>query len=195
MGTSTSWIAAHGATLDELASRLDLERSSDSSSGDAIAYEAVILANGWIIFVHRMVENGVVAQPKLLADLSREWRVVGCDEESHVMYSAASEWLDGRETWAAFHSSEEAADHFELRGAPPPESNGVRDEFLAKHAAASAAGENVDYVYEIPLVLAHRAVGFRVDVIENDDLDFVALKARSRPASPSGRSKPWWKVW
>jgi hypothetical protein len=45
----------------------------------------------------RLEGDGVVAARVPLEVLSRTWRVIGCDEESHVMYSASSEWQRGRE--------------------------------------------------------------------------------------------------
>src|SRR5262245_61768703 len=157
MGTSTSWIAVQGADLGEVARELGLLPLGNGAPAPGIEvapYEAAALKSGWILFVKRLGGNGVVAESAPLEALSRVWRVVGCDEESHVMYSASCEWRYGREVWAVVHSSESAADHLDVRGEPPAGWLTIRDDFISKHADAEAEGENVDYVYEIPLVIA-----------------------------------------
>jgi hypothetical protein len=193
MGTSTSWIAVAGADLEKVAQQLGLaplpDRAQTPAMPDAL-YEAAVLESGWILLVKRLENNGVVAEPAPLAALSHGWRVIGCDEESHVMYSASSEWRKGREAWAIVHASERAADHLDVRGEPPPEWATIRDELRNEQATAEEEGSNVDYVYEIPLVVAERVVGYRTDSEDSDDLRFVALGRRL------GRSqKPWWKLW
>jgi hypothetical protein len=190
MGSSTSWVAVHGATIEELAERLQLTETTEQPARDAISYEVGALSNGWVILLFRMRDNGVVADTQLLEELSRTWRVFGCDEETHVMYSAASEWRDGREVWAVIHRSDEAPDHVDVRGTLPADAIAVKDEYVAKHAAATAAGDNVDHVYEIAVALGRRVVGYSLDGPENDDLALVTLKSRP-PRSET--KKPWWK--
>jgi hypothetical protein len=130
-----------------------------------------------------MEGDGVVADHGLLEKLSSARRAVGCDEESHVMYSASSEWAEGREVWAVIHNSELADDHLVARGNPPPTWTAVRDAWMAKDAEA----EKVDFLYEVPLELAKLVVGYRLESEDDDVLEFVTLVAAS--------SKPWWRFW
>jgi hypothetical protein len=189
MGTSTSWIAVEGANLEQLARDLRLAPAPSDFVEDPAksSYQAAVLPSGWVLLVHRMEGDGVVAEHALLKKLSSARRVVGCDEESHVMYSASSEWREGREVWAVIHSSEQAADHLAVRGDLPPAWTGVKDEWTAKHAEAARAGEGVDYVYEVPLEVAKLVVGYRMESEDDDELEFVTLVAAS--------SKPWWRFW
>jgi hypothetical protein len=188
MGTSTSWIAIEGSTVEQVAWALRLTPSSDATNdtGDS-GYLAAMLPAGWVLVVRRMESNGVVADRELLKELSSGRRVVGCDEESHVMYSASSEWRDGREVWVVIHSSEDAADHLEMRGDLPSGWAGAKDELIAMQAEAVKAQDSVDYVYEVPLSIAKLVVGYRSESDDDDDLEFVTLVPTS--------SKPWWKFW
>ena len=104
------------------------------------------------------------------------------------MYSASCEWREGREAWAVVHSSEEAIDHLAVRGDPPEGWRVVQDEHLEKQAR-ELSGE-VDYLYEVPLVIAQRVVGYRLDADEVSP-DFVTLGSISRGPT----SRPWWKIW
>ena len=89
--------------------------------------------------------------------------------------------------WALVHESDRAADHLDVRGVPPDGWTGVRDDCLRKQ---SAAGSDVDYVYEIPPAVAQRVVGYRLETDDDDDLTFVPLGSAA-----SGTPKPWWKLW
>ncbi|HEY6909327.1 MAG TPA: hypothetical protein VI356_08160 [Myxococcales bacterium] len=189
MGTATSWIAIQGASLEEIERELDVVPvrgdAGKIAHGD-IACEAAVLAGGWVLVVEPMKRNGNVADARRLARLSRNRRLVACDEESHVMYSGASEWRDGSEVWAVVHASEEASDDLEVRGTPIDGWERIRDELVA----AQAQDGEVDYIYEIPLVIAQRVVGFRTGE-DGLDAEFVALTRRGQRAS----GKPWWKFW
>jgi hypothetical protein len=197
MGTSTSWIAVEGASLDQVTRELGLSLASSDSAGPTGdgGYEVAVLPTGWVLLVRRMERNGVVADPVVLRNLSRLWRVVGCDEETHVMHSASSEWRKGGEVWALVHSSEEAAAHLGVRGEPPADWQKTRDKFLAKHAAAEAAKKNVDYVFEIPLVVADLVVGYRLDSDEAEGLEFVSFVPVPPPQQTPPSAKPWWRFW
>jgi hypothetical protein len=188
MGTGTSWIAVEGTTLEQLARELGLAPVTDRSAHrDESSFRVAMLPNGWALLVRPMEGDGVVAERELLKKLSSGRGVVGCDEESHVMYSASSEWRDGSEVWAEIHSSAQAPDHLDTRGELPPEGAAVKAAWIAKHAEAVRAGEGVDYVYEVPLELAKLVVGYRLESEDDDELELVTLVA----ASP----KPWWRFW
>src|SRR5262249_35813059 len=157
------------ASIDDVAQELGLSRAPSDSS--KVAFWAASFGPEWVLLQQRMVRNGVVAEPTELEQLGRKWRVVGCDEESHVMYSASSEWRDGREVWAVVHKSEEAIEHLDVRGSPSQGWTAVRDEHLDQQT-----GDNeVDHVYEIPLVLAQRVVGYRLETEADDNLELVPL--------------------
>ncbi len=197
MGTSTSWIAVEGATLEQVARDLHLTPASadpTEAPGEDNEYQAAMLPTGWVLLVCRMKRNGVVADPEVLKELSSSHRIVGCDEESHVMYSASCEWRAGRELWSVIHSSEEAATHLAARGDLPTGWPATRDEGMAVQAEAVKAGEDVDYVYEIPLAVAKQVVGYRLESDDDDDLEYVTLVAASPQTAPR-QSKPWWRFW
>lgn len=190
MGTSTSWVAVQGATIEQVARNLGLAPApSDYVYNDSErCYTASVFGSGWVLLMFRLEDDGVVAERALLQKLSRDHRVVGCDEESHVMYSASSEWREGREVWAVIHDPEQALDHLVTRGDLPPGWTGVRDEWTAKHVEAAKTEVGVDYLYEIPLEVAKLVVGYRLDYDDDDD-------GQESVTLVSAPSKPWWKFW
>lgn len=146
MGDSTSWIAVEGESVDAVAKAL-------GAPWEAWAIEGRILA------CRRMEDSGIVARTNLLAELPRTWSFVAGDLESHVMYSAACEWRDGREIWAVVHNGQEGVDHLVVRGVPPLGWEKTRDKLLAK--GKKRAG--VDYAYDVPPEVGKLVVGFRID--------------------------------
>ena len=187
MGTSTSWIAVQASSFDEVAQALSLVRVESVPAGNPrdVHYEVFRFDRIWLLLVTRMRGNGIVAAPEPLATLSRISRVVACDEESHVMYSAAAEWREGRERWAIVHASEEGPEHLEVRGDAPAGWETTRDEMIVKQQAE----EGVDYVYEVPLLMAKRVVGYRMETEDDDRLEPVAVTRRA------GAGRSWWKLW
>lgn len=186
MGTSTSWIAIEGMNLEQLGDALGLAPAPTdwTNDGTELPHVAAMLPTGWVLLVRRLERDGLVADRELLAQLSRSSRVVGCDEESHVMYSACSEWRDGREVWAVIHAADEAQDHLATRGDLPAGWTAARDESLTSQARS---GQDVDYIFEIPLAVAKLVVGYRLESDDDDALDYVTLLRRP--------PKPWWRFW
>lgn len=178
-----------GATLEEVARELRLTPAPPDWTEDrgGSSYQATRLAGGWVLLVRRMEGAGIVAESEMLAKLSRGRRVVACDEDSRVMYSAASEWVEGRERWALIHSSEQADDHLAARGDLPGGWTAKRDQSLAEQARAAEGEEAVDRAYEVPLEVARLVVGYRIESEDSDELELVTLLTRS--------SKPWWRFW
>jgi hypothetical protein len=210
MGTSTQWLAVEGATIDDVARHMGLV-TVEAARAPQDAWEAfTVPKTGWVVFMQAMQHSGLVYEPAVLTDLSRRFRVVACDEEDHVMYSAACEWQDGRERWAVVHDWQEGAKHLEIRGEPPDGWQAVRDDILAQQAKADAQKEDVDLVYDIPLVIAQKIVGYRLLADENGDIGKLVtlasatstsapiaskpLASKQAASNPVAR-KPWWKLW
>jgi hypothetical protein len=102
------------------------------------------------------------------------------------MYSAASEWREGLETWSVVHSSEDGPEHLAVAGEPPEGWTTIRDDFLAQQRSQARA--EVDCVYEVPLALAERVVGYRSESEATQALDYVTLIA---DPGRSSRRRVW----
>jgi len=79
---------------------------------------------------------------------------------------------DGRELWSVSHIND--PDHaLDVTGEPPAEFEEIR----RKYEKQQAEDDDVDWLQEIPLELARRLSGYRVD---EDPIDFIAL---ARPSA------------
>lgn len=189
MGTSTSWFALQGATVEQVAARLTLERAGTEET-EGPCFEVGQLTNGWVLVMHRFEENGLVAAPKLLEELSREWRTVACDEESHVGLSASGEWQDGARVWTLVHDNEAGDRPLMQEGEAPAE---VR----ALLSAAATRGDDDGDTYELPLEAARSIVGYGLEHPDSRDVELALYVGPRRvPAAARGAApKPWWRFW
>jgi hypothetical protein len=82
------------------------------------------------------------------------------------MYSAARFHEDGNDVWSVSHSSWEGRDNLEISGTPPTQLASIRDEQFAKQRkqdSITKSGMSIDYVWDIPVMLAEAICGHRHD--------------------------------
>jgi hypothetical protein len=210
VGFSVTWVALRGMTADEACSAMGFERTGEISreplSEDLAGAE---LPNG----VYLMLASG--DGPFMGLSENYDSGPALANEAIHFMcYDTAMITrigcvADGQRRWCITRS--EPGEPFELEGAIPAEYHRL----LAKAKEEQAkAGDEVDYLYDVPADLGLHITGFRHDRFE-DDLHFEVLHALpSSPYAPrtySGRQssgrrsaataarassgKPWWKFW
>jgi len=110
--------------------------------------------------------------------------VVICDVEEHVMFVSASAFTNGSLTWRIVHDAQESQDHLTVTGSPPESFAQIREEELAR----ADSDREVDFVFEIPIRVAQKVVGFRHD--GSAEPQFSILRdAHDKPG------KPRWKFW
>jgi hypothetical protein len=188
-------MALEGATMERIVERLKLE-PSDPDSYEAVkaerpCFELGDLNNGWLLLMHRMKDDGVVLAPEQQLELSREWRVVACDEESHAGFSASGEWRDGKRVWTLVHEHD-ADNALQVLGEPPAEVSAL---LRAQRPAEVEEDEDND-AYEVPLKAARLLVGYGVGHADSADIElrFYVGPQKAQAAAPPPH-KPWWRFW
>jgi hypothetical protein len=129
---------------------------------------------------------------RILALVSAKTDAVACSIEEHVMVSLACQWSGGAEVWSATHDAQRSIEHLEVTGRLPDFADEVRSQLLAQQAEETGADVQVDFVFEVPLELARRIVGFKHDE-EGDPARFEVLE--TRPGSQLISRKAWWRLW
>ena len=105
------------------------------------------------------------------------------------MASSTEFWEAGHLAWRVEHEGEHGTPHLHVEGTPPSTLEAIRETYLRKQAQEIDGPMKVDWVFEVPLVLAHGIVGFKHDEDEPDH-DFEELRVSEAP-----RSAPRWKCW
>jgi len=188
MGYSISWLAAHAPTeiaLSALALR-STGRQCELPGESPIVGAA--LSSGWYVIIADRCDHLLIAEP-IVQPASTKVDLVVCSIEEHVMCCAASSWSQGRRIWSVSHDAQQAADHLETKGQLPPFFDSVRDGAL-REQASKGESEGVDFVFDVPIEMAQRMVGFRHDA-EGEPTRFDVLE----PVSGSALGRPWWKIW
>jgi hypothetical protein len=153
-------------------------------------FVGALLSTGWYLVVADRCDDALVGDA-ITQSLSTNADVVACSIEEHVMFSAASFWSAGRRIWSVSHDAQKAADNLESSGELPAFFADVRETLFAQQAREDAGAAEVDFAFEVPLVLACRVAGFKHDDGEPERFDVLEPISGSRLI----RAKPWWNVW
>lgn len=160
MGHALSWLAVKGRSSDEIHRLLGYRSTRSNSGSGRRSLVTSRSAEGWDLILAPACDHKIVRKP-LLEQLSQGCGLIACTVEEHVMLSKASCWKDGRQLWSVKHQGEEGLRNLEARGVLPPAYEGIRDRFIAMQEDDDAP--EVDYLFEIPLVLARSITGFKHD--------------------------------
>lgn len=170
MGFSVSWLAVRDAHAQSTLSQLGLEETRSREFVPESPVSAVTLETGWyVIFFND--PSPPALQPEVLRRLSELSVVVTCQVEEHSMVSTAAEWQDGKEVWYVMHDAEDGPTSLDSVGQLPTSFESVRNAQLDIGSSA-----NVDYMFDVPVILAQKITGFRHDdLLESEEGRFVVL--------------------
>lgn len=190
MGYSLAWLAVRGLTYHVALERqglLPTEQTADYGDHDV---SALADAGEWSIVVARGCDHRIISA-KNLAALSLNCEVVACSVEEHAMFSSSELWLNGVRQWRVEHDAQQSIEHLATDGSMPEDFPATSRQFAEQQAAENGDKAEVDWYFEIPLVLARTRVGFKHDEGAGFDTDgkFQVL------SDPMSSKKRWWQFW
>jgi hypothetical protein len=184
MGYSVWWLAVSGKTPDAVLDELGLARGEETDWFYGRPLVAGTLPTGWF-FVYLNREAPVwYYEPQILA-LSAGCRVLTCEAEEHAMASSATEYAEGRKLWHVKH--DEPGD-LTADGDLPPEYAAIAESFSKQQEEADREGEEVDYLFDVPVELSRALTGFRHDSSPPRGTVFHVLEAVRPPWSKPPRT-------
>ena len=74
------------------------------------------------------------------------------------MVSVAAEWQAGKELWYVMHDSEDGMTSLDSTGQTPAALAGLHGAALAEQVS-----DDVDYMFDVPILLAQHVTGYRHD--------------------------------
>ena len=185
MGYSIAWVAIRGTTLDKALIAAGLSGTSTLAEFAAKPFTGQALQNGWYLLVAKGCDSPLIAR-KVLTELSSEGQVVACSIEEHVMFSSAEFLQGGQSIWKVEHSSEKGVRHLSSSGSP----SASFQEVAAEANRLQAQDSEVDYFFEVPLILARELCGFKHDEA-CDGLNYEQFLVYSKDPG----KKKWWQFW
>lgn len=132
---------------------------------------------GWYLIVAAEYDHRLIQEP-VVTPLSAGCEVLTCTVEERNLSSAASGWRDGRRLWSVSYEGEETPGDVVTEGDLPFTFATLRQEFIAKSQADDAGDLLLDPLFEIPIEMVQRTVGYRPDEPSRAfDGRFVLLEA------------------
>lgn len=177
MGYSIAWILVRGKSKEDILAQLAL---ADTGEPDE-AYERPVLGaelpGGAYLLLFQDMAHPATQAPGM-ARLSNGCEALGCQVEEHVMASAAFLYKDGAKVWDVVHLAEEGIYHLAVDGTPPALLETIHTEMKASQDEDGGAGAEVDWLFEVPLMLATALGGYRHDentLLTGETLRFTEL--------------------
>jgi hypothetical protein len=200
MGFCFSWLAVRGKEREQVLAELGLAevRPIEGEFLFEQTYAATTLRCGWFgVFMNDFAHDFL--SDKSLRSLSKNADVLGCMAYDTVMDSSSQLWRSGEREWLVRHNGQIGPDDLQVLGRP----TGGRLECLRAWALQrsrehSNAGSNfVDYMYEVPLLLAFRETGFKESRASKIRSVFheMTFESAASNSQTGHRAKPFWKFW
>jgi hypothetical protein len=185
MGYNISWVAVKGLPLDQAVSAMELQSTTAFAEFASEPFTGQALTDGWHLFVASSCDSYLISE-KVLSSLTTNCRAIACSIEEHVMFSSAEYWQKGALDWKVEHSSDEGGRHLKLEGTLPQSF----DTHVREANRLQAGDSEVDFFFEVPLLLAREVCGFKHDeTYEGFDYESFLVYSRSKT------SRKWWQVW
>ncbi len=166
MGFSLSWLATKSKSAEAVLSELELR--STGKRGE-VARSPLVGASsdaGWFLIIASRCEHRIISGP-VVERLSAGCEVLTCTVEEHAMFSEARGWRDGHRLWSVTHRGDNDATKkiVSEEGTFPSEYSSIRERLFRQQEAENAGDAEVDFLFEIPVVLVQTFTGYKHDEV------------------------------
>lgn len=184
MGFAISWLAVRGKAPEAAFQELGVSSTGAHAEIPESAINAAPLPDDWHLLFINEFGSPYVSDNRLHV-LSRNCEVVACVVEEHVMFSRAQYWKDGRRLWEITHEAQDNILNLTVDGEPPPRFEAVRETAMQAQMAEGVANAEVDFIFDVPLILAKELTGFK-----HDEANAAYAGANFTVLSPTAGARP-----
>ena len=192
MGFRIGWLAVRGKEAQRIHAELGLSAvdhvQADYPPDDPIS--GAPLRRGWYLVNFNEYDHPLMRSDRLKR-LSEGAELFGCHIHETVMVCSTEYWRDGHGIWRVEHDAQIDLNHLESQTHAPAH------RVLALKNRALSLGEadkgEVDHMFDVPMLLAWRDVGFKHDKGLRRARTFNLLSAAE--GGTMDGPKPWWKFW
>lgn len=170
MGYSISWCAVRETEAAAFLAELGLSATGKTEEIPESDRCSGRLDTGWRLVWFNDYDPREISDSKL-ATLSVKRELLLCRVEEHCMASSAEYWARGSRAWWIGHEGENGPKGLEVEGLPPAGFPGIRAEMERQQRDAGGDAADVDYIFEIPLMVAREIAGFKHDEGEEHVID------------------------
>ena len=162
MGYSITWCAVPEGHAEALLAHLKLSPTGEVEEIPESPVSNAKLDTGW-----RILWCNKYAWPLLraneLSEISKNYAVLMCLVEEHVMASSSELWSGGKREWWISHEGENGPKGLSFDGVLPDCFSTIKSQMEKAQLAEGGEEADVDYIFEIPLKVAQTIVGFKHD--------------------------------
>jgi len=157
MNMKTSWVAVRGVDKARVLECFDLIETGEV---ETVYFPDLGVAElpGWTVLQSGKFD---FFKPKAVAAAVKSGEAFGGQAYDVVMYSAAYGIVDGKQVWSVVHDVDKTPRDVIVEGTPPAEFRAVLDQL--RRAQAEPGNENVDHIFDAPIVLTAALCGYRPD--------------------------------
>jgi len=166
MGFSISYLAVKNKAKIEILRQLSLRGTREFEEFFDSDVNGADLQNNWYLVVANQFGSKIFSEANL-SRLSQGTEVVTCMVEEHTMHSVATGWSDGKKIWSVYHAGDGDDNETNLTsdGDLPPHFAEVKEQMFSEQSHNKGG---VDYIFDIPIELVTRAIGFRYDYVPEE---------------------------
>lgn len=190
MGFSISWIAVKDTNIDSLSEQLNLRVTDQTEEFPESDISGANLSNGWCHIQFNDFDSPYTQEDKL-SILSEHHDLIVCQIEEHVMYSKSSFWSSGTLKWSCSHDAQEDLYNLSESGELPENYKEIKNNHTQEQKDSD---DDVDCIFDIPLVLASSICGIKHDELPEEDTLYKDLESPVA-ITKSNNTKAWWKFW
>jgi hypothetical protein len=192
MGFAVSWIAISGKEPQRVLEELGLSRTGEKEEFPESEFTCASLPGPWFLVFANEFDSPITSE-EALSSLSLGCKLVSCKVEEHVMFSSATCYSNGSQTWRVEHDAQQSIYHLSAAGSPPAQLDEAHAKLKQEQDNAGGANADVDFIFDVPVAVAQAITSYRHDMdIEGADSEpFEVL----RQAVTDQQTKPLWKVW
>lgn len=167
MGLRTTWLCVRGRSKVEVLDSMGLVETGDYEGHDLAEAAVTELPGGWVIIHYEGVEK--LKGPKVSERFPQGEVIWGTSSET-VMWSGAYGLVDGRQVWSVEHDPDKDLNGVQASGSPPEALRSICARLQGEQALQG--NEDVDYVFEAPMILTKELTGYD-PTRQFDDLGFI----------------------
>ncbi|MFT3867720.1 MAG: hypothetical protein QM715_04385 [Nibricoccus sp.] len=162
MGYAISWFAVPQQQTETFLNRFQLVPTGATNDFPDSLISFGKFDTGWTVLWYGRYGCPFLRE-KELTTISKDYDILCCKVEEHVMASSSELWSGGARKWLISHEGENGPKGLDIEGTPPESLSAIRQEMEATQLAEGGDDAEVDYIFEIPLAVAEKIVGFKHD--------------------------------
>lgn len=183
MGFAISWCAVPESSAEGFLQRIGLIETGETEEIPESLISVARLDTGWRLLWYNEYDCPFLGERER-QEHSRHHDLLFCLVEEHCMASSAELWSAGSQKWWISHEGADGPKGLDFSGSLPDVFQKIKAEKEEMQRKEGGDQADVDYIFEIPLLVAKSLIGFKHDEawphIVGNEFKIMTKEARQR---------------